>query len=314
MSRGLRNTIKRALLAVHKIGIRCGLYIMPAHYYVNVPNILELRKTRDIWAKKSDLPGIDTDLDEQVAALAQYVEPFCDEYAGNKTYKDGVAGGWGPGYGYLEAQALHGVIRHLKPKRVIEVGAGVSTLCMLTALDKNKEESGQDYEYTCIEPYPSEMLLKEKRINLLHKPVQVVPFEVFENLQEGDFLFIDSSHTVRAGGDVNFLFLEAIPRLASGVTIHVHDITFPYDYDRGTLNQFMHWSESSLLRALLINSTRMKIIFSMSMLHYDRQDVLKRVFPEYIPAAEKDGLVLEGTPTFNSAPTTHFPSSIYLHS
>jgi hypothetical protein len=115
---------------------------------------------------------------------------------------------------------------------------------------------------------------------------------------------------VKAGGDVNFLILEVLPRLKPGVIVHFHDIYLPYDYQRDLLDTFMHWSETSLLRAFLINNSRARIFFSMSQLHYDRPDALRKAFPDYAPQTDVDGLVVGEVPFEKSR--RHFPSSTYI--
>lgn len=113
-------------------------------------------------------------------------------------------------------------------------------------------------------------------------------------------MFIDSSHTVKPGGDVNFLILELLPRLQKGVIIHFDDIFFPYDYQRNVLRTFLHWAETSLLRAFLIFNEKAKIVFCLSLLHYDRQDVMKEVFPEYSHQGDENGLRLKEYKPFGS--------------
>jgi hypothetical protein len=305
----LRNTLKRTILGVHRAGARFGVTIMPAHYYTPVPNIVDLEKTRAVWAKKSDLPGIEVDLEAQGQHLLDTCLPFQSEYGGDM---DALAVGtrrFGPGFGYIETQALHAMIRALKPARIIEVGSGVSTYCMVQAASLNQRESGQETDITAIEPNPSEPL-RSLPVNLIDQPVQTVDYERFQALSRGDLLFIDSTHTVKAGGDVNFLILEVLPRLQPGVVVHFHDIYLPYDYQRDLLETFMHWSETSLLRAFLINNPHARILFSMSQLHYDRPEVLKTAFPDYAPQAGKDGLVVGGRPFDDSQ--RHFPSSTYI--
>jgi hypothetical protein len=134
MNRQVKDTLKRAFLNIHKLRIHVGIHILPVHYYSPVPNILELRETQSICAKKSELPGIAIDLDEQSSNLRRTCLPYLSEYVGNQVYREAVSGGFGPGYGYIEAEALHGVIRYFKPARVIEVGSSVSTCCTLAAL------------------------------------------------------------------------------------------------------------------------------------------------------------------------------------
>ena len=139
----LKRTIYRLSFRVFKLFSRAGLYILPAHYYVPIADINRLEKTKESWAVKSSLPGVHSDLDEQAARMKDICLPFQKEYEGNHTYKTAVNEHFGPGYGYIEAQALHGFLRHLRPKRIIEVGSGVSTFCMRHALGKNREEAGR---------------------------------------------------------------------------------------------------------------------------------------------------------------------------
>jgi hypothetical protein len=306
-----RNRLKRAALGIHKFGLRLGVQILPAHYYSPVPNILELRNTLDLWAKPSTLPGVWTDLDHQARRLKDVCLPFKSEYAGNPIYRDAVSQKSGPGYGYIEAQCLHAVIRHFKPAQVIEVGSGVSTWCTLAAFGLNAQDSGFSSRLISIEPYPSDRLRGLREIELIEREVQGVSFDVFSSLESGDFLFIDSSHTVKPGGDVNFLILEVLPRLKPGVIVHFHDIYLPYDYPRDTLRTYLHGMETSLLRAFLIGNTRVEILFCLSHLHYERPEVLKEVFPEYVRQADERGLQPEGYKPFSSI-EEHFPSSIYL--
>lgn len=306
-----RNALKRAILGVHKLGIRLGIHVLPVHYYSPVPNILELQKTRDIWAKKSELPGVAVDLDQQAVDLQGICMPYQGEYAGNKFFKEGATNHFGPGYGYIEAQALHGFVRHFKPKRIVEVGSGVSTYCMLKASEINNRETGQQTKIVSIEPYPSDRLKTLPGIELVAQNVQTLPFDVFTDLGENDLLFIDSSHTVKAGGDVNYLILEVLPRLRKGVIVHVHDIFLPYDYQRNVCRTFLHWAETSLLRAFLISNEKVRIVACLSHLHYERKDVLKKVFPEYNPQTDVNGLASDKYAPFEQNPE-HFPSSIYL--
>ena len=83
---------------------------MPNHYYIGVPDINALRRTTDTWARRSELLGVNTDLDGQVIRIRDVCSSFEPEYRGNPYYKDAVSRGSGPGFGYIEAQALHGVV------------------------------------------------------------------------------------------------------------------------------------------------------------------------------------------------------------
>ena len=306
-----RNALKRVILSIHKLGIRVGIHLLPVHYHSTIPNILELRKTYDVWAKKSELPGLTVDLNDQMANLKTICKPYLSEYASNKYYRDGVSRNFGPGYGYIEAQALHAFIRHYQPRRIVEVGSGVSTYCMFKAAEFNAKETGYNTKLVSIEPYPSAKLKTLSGIKLIIEKVQTVDFKVFNELEENDFLFIDSSHTVKAGSDVNYLILEVLPRLQKGVIVHFHDIFLPYDFQRDICQTFLHWAETSLLHAFLINNKRVKIVTCLSHLHYDRRDELREVFPEYNPQTDINGLCTDKSRPFEPS-VEHFPSSIYL--
>ncbi|NBC03456.1 MAG: hypothetical protein GVY20_07090 [Bacteroidetes bacterium] len=305
----MKKFLKKCSFLVFKILSRVGILVLPNHYYSSIADVNELEKTKENWAKKSEMPGIQTDLDGQVSNLQKICGPFLEEYRGNDTYLTAVNEHFGPGYGFLEAQALHGFIRFYQPKNIIEIGSGVSTFCMLKAIETNKKEKKTESQITCIEPFPSQKITTLSKIKLLKEKVQSVPFSKFEALSSGDFLFIDSSHTVKPGSDVNYLILEVLPTLSKGVFVHFHDIYFPFDYQRDVLKTYFQWMETSLLRAFLINNHKVRVIFCLSQLHYDRPAELKKVFPDYRPANDKNGLEFESNIDPNK---THFPASIYL--
>jgi predicted O-methyltransferase YrrM len=308
----MSNLLKRLCLTFYRLGLRFGIHIIPVHYYAPIPNIRELEKTPENWAKKSDLMGVKADLNQQIQQLNKICLPYQEEYNGNPIYNQAVKQGFGQGYGYIEAQVLRGVVRYFKPQRVIEVGCGISTFCLLNALRKNQQEDHIPFNLTCIEPYPSPQLQQLSDIHLIRQPVQTLEADFFTSLQENDLLFIDSSHTVKTGGDVNFLILEVLPRLQRGVIIHFHDIFLPYDYPRNSLQTFFPWMETALLHAFLINNDKINILFSLSQLHYEKPNALKEVFPDYHPQLDKNGLRDAYYKPFENPKAAHFPSAIYL--
>ena len=64
MKRQIKNILKRTLFRAYKIGTRFGVHILPVHYYSPLPDIVELQKTKNIWARKSELPGLKIDLEQ----------------------------------------------------------------------------------------------------------------------------------------------------------------------------------------------------------------------------------------------------------
>ena len=301
----MRAVMKRLVLRLHELALRLGLIVLPKHYYVPIPDLHELRRTRGRWARRSEMRGVGIDLAAQAERLVELVQPFEPEYRANHAYRTATAGACGPGFGAIEAQALHGFVRGARPRRIVEVGSGVSTYCMIEAGRLNARE-GMPTAITCIEPYPSPWL-RQAPVELIARPIEEVPLELFDGLEAGDLLFIDSTHTVRVGGDVMRIVMEILPRLPPGVFIHFHDIYLPYDFQRDADRSLFQWMETALLHAYLIDNARIEIVFCLSQLHYDRPELLRAVFPSYDPEPAVGGLRIA-----EAGADKHFPSSIYL--
>jgi hypothetical protein len=119
-------------------------------------------------------------LERQASNLEKICLPYAREYVGNKIYLESVLKQFGPGYEYIEAQALHAMVRYYKPTRIIGVGSGVYIYCMVAATKINVADNGQEEcKITCIEPFPSAMLKDFEQINLIPHKVQAVPPETF---------------------------------------------------------------------------------------------------------------------------------------
>jgi hypothetical protein len=91
------------------------------------------------------------------------------------------------------------------------------------------------------------------------------------------------------GGDVNYLFLEVIPRLAQGVIVHMHDIPLPWDYPRAYaagdgLRCF--WTEGYLLQAFLAFNSAFEVMLAMRYLMMEHADAFGVAFRRYDPAVQ----------------------------
>ena len=304
MKRRLKDFLKRAMVPVHRLGLRAGVAVTPAHFYTAEPNIVELERTRAQWMRPLSMAGIEVALDRQASELRAFCTPFRDEYAAGSTFRSAMEDGYGPGYGLVEAQVLHAVVRHLRPRRIVEVGSGVSTRCAFEAAVLTARQGGPTCEITCIEPYPSDRLRALQgaagpvSVSVVDLPVQAAPVEPFTRLEAGDILFIDSSHVVKAGSDVTFILLEILPRVPKGVLVHFHDIYLPFDYPH----------ETAALAAFLAFNSKFEILFSLSHLHYERPDVLRELFPDYVRQPDDHGLRVRG----DVGRAGHFPSSTWL--
>lgn len=236
------------------------------HFYSPVVDPAELESACDrIWrADHADPPGIDFRLDSQRALLRE-IAPLARDYDYPQGAPVGAVGGFHEPNGKfegLDSRMLFCLLRRFRPRRVIEVGCGFSSLL---AADVNTRFLWPAAHITCIDPYPPRFLTAAVRgvARLVAQKVQDVPSAVFEELEANDVLFIDSSHVVKTGSDVTFLHLEVLPRLRNGVLIHVHDIFLPEDYPKEwVLGEQRSWSEQYLVRALLTHSRGFEVVFA----------------------------------------------------
>ena len=155
----------------------------------------------------------------------------------------------------LDGMALTGMLRTHNPPRFLEVGSGVSTKFARRAVDLY----GLQTRLTSIDPQPRNEVDKLCD-EVIRRPLETCPPEMFDALEAGDIFFLDSSHRAFQNSDVTVFFLEILPRLKPGVIVHVHDIYLPYDYISG--NVFRLWNEQYLLAtALLFGADRFEILF-----------------------------------------------------
>jgi hypothetical protein len=187
----------------------------------------------------------------------------------------------------LDASMLAAVLRHFRPRRMIEVGCGWSSLVTARV---NREYLDGSLHFTCIEPYPPEFLAGgvDGISELIASPVENLELDRFLALEAGDVLFIDSSHTVKTGGDANFLYLEIVPRLAPGVVVHIHDMFLPFDYPQEWVFSGRAWNEQYLVQAFLSFNSTFRILLAVAWLSHLHPEVLAEVLPDY-PAAYGDG-------------------------
>jgi hypothetical protein len=125
-------------------------------------------------------------------------------------------------------------------------------------------------------------LLKDgdaERITVIPTRVQEVDLRVFEALQAGDVLFIDSTHIAKTGSDVNHLFFEVLPVLAEGVYIHIHDIFYPFEYPKHWIDQGIAWNEQYMLRTFLQDNDRYEIVLFNTFLTHFHRDFFEKAMP-----------------------------------
>jgi hypothetical protein len=131
-------------------------------------------------------------------------------------------------------------------------------------LPKLRSKNG-DTKLICIEPYPGEILRNgfPGLTTLIERPAQEITLNEFEALGANDILFIDSSHVSKIGSDVNYLYLEILPRLKPGVIVHMHDIFLPQEYPTVWITQKMRfWNEQYLLQAFLAFNSGFEVLLA----------------------------------------------------
>jgi predicted O-methyltransferase YrrM len=302
-SRAVRNGLKRVVYRAFRAGQYIRWDVLPRHFYSSIPDFRELEHDPR-WKKPMSMTGVaGTDVDDQLRFVRDcFTSDVEQRLAAGELYDRARVRAAEAGYGPVEAEMLYAFACTHRPRRVVQVGSGFSTAVLLLAAD----ETGWKPDLCCVEPYPSDFLRRsdgEGRIRLLPQRAQEVDLDVFTSLEAGDLLFIDSTHTVKVGSEVNYLVLEALPRLRPGVFVHFHDIFFPYDYNRSLMRDCFFPTESTLLHAFLVGNRGFTIRAAMSMLHYARQEPLQAVIPRYRPDPDDEGL---------SAGSGHFPSALYL--
>jgi hypothetical protein len=196
-----------------------------------------------------------------------------------------------------DVECWYNLIRRVKPRRIIEIGSGHSTLVAIRAIRQNTAE---DPEYRCrhicIEPYQAEWLDRLDIITVIRKRVEEVEIELFEALTHNDIVFIDSSHILRPQGDVLFEYLTLLPQLPKGVIVHIHDIFSPRDYPAAwVLQEQRLWNEQYLLEAFLNSNPQWDIILALNYLHHAYYDQLKAVCPFLMPQREPSSFYLQKT-------------------
>ena len=236
---------------------RLNVALVRHHYYEPILYPSDLRHS---LTEERPLPGLDLNGEGQLRLLEEF--RYGPELAAiprvvsarkrfgyrNDSFKAG------------DAELLYSMIRHFRPRRLYEIGSGHSTLMAREALSRNEEEGAPPCEHICIEPYEHDWL-EEVAVKVVRSRVEDVDPALFEALDAGDILFIDSSHVIRPQGDVVHEYLDLLGRLKPGVLVHVHDIFTPRDYlESWVVKERRMWDEQYLLEAFLSFNREFEVI------------------------------------------------------
>lgn len=268
--------ISKPLLRMLKVDV------VVANYYSPIPDVSSIRRS---MCSRSEMAGIEMNEHSQLELLADMQSHFkaeyekfptvsnsvpCQYYTSSKTFKA------------VDAAVLYSMVRKLAPKQIIEAGSGDSTRLISQALMKNETE-GVDCRYRVIDPYPSDFV-RNGLPGLSHLTidrVENIPISAFKELSARDILFIDSSHVLKSGGDVQFEFLEVLPRLGPGVYVHVHDIYLPADYPESYFAKGYYLTEQYLLQAFLTFNREYEVIWASHFMHLNHPEKLAQAVNAY---------------------------------
>ena len=274
--------IRKLVAERDKLRRDCG-FMPPGHFYSPIPSLGDVRKDENrIFANATrNIPGLDLSESEQIKLL----EIFSTLYAsipfqphkteGLRYYFEN------PAYSYSDAIFLHCMLRHLKPKRIIEIGSGYSSCAIL---DTDELFLGHSIEATFIEPYPELLLslIKESdksRIKIIPRRLQDVSLNEFAALEKNDILFVDSTHVSKIDSDVNRIFFEILPTLAPGVHIHFHDVFFPFEYPKQWVYEGRAWNEMYMLRTFLQYNSEFRIVLMNTFLQQFHEPLIRERMP-----------------------------------
>lgn len=261
-----------------------GYHFEPLHFYSGVNDLAFLDENRDLWHGRPLPKGVQWDLDAQVALLSRlaghYHElldvPAEPDDDGPPTYH------WrNPFWTDADAFVQYGMLRECKPRRVVEIGCGWSSLLMARALAQNEASGAPRATVDQVEPFPRSEIMEALPADWTHHEsiLQRVPVQLFETLQAGDVCFYDGSHVARTASDVVWLFSEILPRLKAGVLVHVHDVFWPNDYpDDWIVNRGQTWNEQYMLQAFLMYNEEFELLMCNSALFAERRPEVLSIY------------------------------------
>lgn len=277
--RKFSQTLLHSLSTKHEVAEILGYHVYPRSYC----SPLLLREETDLTALQHRrlLPGIT--LNEQNAlAFIETLTPYAAELE-SVAYdrRDGeafwFANGW---FNDFDAACLYALLRHLKPKRYVELGCGFSSLMSSSALSRNAQD-GVVCDALYADPQPRLDVVKMLTCSrFIYERVQDVPFEVFTSLHAGDVLFVDTSHVVKLQSDVVHVLGTILPSLKPGVWIHFHDVFTPYDYPvKWVTNPLFSNNEQYAVEALLTGGDRYSVELPLYLIWREHFAVMQRFFP-----------------------------------
>jgi hypothetical protein len=251
-----------AVRGTARVAGRLGLDVVPRGVYSPLAAVPP--EGDPVWSRPLDLPGFRLDLETQLGFVREELAEPAASFAVPPPFRLD-----NPFYGRGDAELLFAMLRWAAPARVLELGSGWSTHVARAA--------APEAEIVAVDPEPQAQLpagVRHERADAAE-----LPLDRFTGLAAGDVLFIDTSHVVRRGGEVNRIVLGVLPRLRPGVLVHFHDVFLPYEYPRLFFAWGGHFTEQYLLAAVLEGNADWEVVLAAHALYRDRQADLVAAVP-----------------------------------
>lgn len=266
----LRRLIRKATSVCFNRFEALGFHVVPIVYDSPVPQTKDL--TDDVFQRESECVG----LDWNTAVQEEYLSHVFPSYAEEVEFEESET------LSLVDSAILHSMIRHYKPRKIVEIGSGASTQVAARACELNRRE-GNPYELVSIDPYPRKDVLGNVpgKSTLIETEVQSVDLA---EITDCDLLFIDSTHVVKIGGDVNFEILEIVPRLKPGALVHWHDMLLPGEYWKEWVKEKHYiWTEQYMVHAFLKFNSEFEVLWGSRYMHLKDATAIKSTFPFFQP-------------------------------
>lgn len=278
------NALHKCRVGAFRTMEKMGIHVVPNHFYEPVPDTRNIPE--GFWERPSELVGIDVNEVAQLALLEEFRISYKTEYEQLANPKSAPLGFSLPNRSFssVDAEILYCMIRYFRPNRIMEIGSGNSTLVSAEAILRNSRETGTVASLVAVEPFPNGILEKgfPGLTRLITAPVQSVPLREFESLRENDILFIDSSHVLKTASDVQYEYLEIVPRVKKGVIVHFHDIFLPFSYPKTwVVNELRFWNEQYVLQALLAFNKSFAVLWAGNFMNHKHPSALQQAFDSY---------------------------------
>jgi hypothetical protein len=250
--------------------------VVPRGPHSPIPRVDEL--PAELWERPSPLRGVQFDREAQVRRF-EALEPRIRDFPPIEGFQL-----WNGSYEAVDAEVLWAILSELRPQKVVELGSGWSSKVIAAAIPP-----GCDYRAYDLHP-PLEGVEAER------VAPQRVPEAVFAGLRERDVLFVDTTHTVKTGGDVNRIVLDLLPLLAPGVLVHFHDVLLPWELPRTWLERGRFWSEQYLLQAFLSGNADWEVLLGLHDLARTEPALVKRIVPSWRGTSEPSAFWIRRCP------------------